>query len=339
IVRKLTAGQVDRIRPCVGATYCSTYRQCIHNAATGREATLPHDIAPAPVPRRAVVVGGGPAGMEAARVLAHRGHRVTLFEAAEKLGGQILLAARASWRKDLIGITDWLSGELAALGVDVRLGEFAGAEEIAALPPDITILATGGVPDTDWVAGDAEVLSTWDMLSATEPPKGEVLIMDASGRSPGISCADWLSGLRVKVELVTPERMVGHQTGKIEAPIYLSHLYENGVSFTTDHTATVVEKYNGRIRVELVNVLTGAVQDRVVDHVVVERGTVPNDELWRELAPTSINEGVTDPDALALGRPQPHADASGQLYRIGDAVASRDIHAAIFDALRLVKDL
>ena len=105
LVSKLQRGEEDRIRPCVGAGYCLDRAYagrevfCTHNVSTGRELNFPHEITAASVPIKAVVIGGGPAGMEASRVLALRGHEVILFEAGERLGGQILLAARASWRR------------------------------------------------------------------------------------------------------------------------------------------------------------------------------------------------------------------------------------------------
>ena len=121
IVRKIAAGREHEIRPCVGATYCldriyeGHEALCIHNPATGREATMPHVIARSTGPRqKVVVVGAGPAGLEAARVSAERGHAVILFEAASQPGGQIRLAARGRRRKELIGIADWRFGAIAA---------------------------------------------------------------------------------------------------------------------------------------------------------------------------------------------------------------------------------
>ena len=154
IVRKLEAGEADRIRPCVGASYCLNRIYvgldglCIHNVATGREETVPQLTVPSTGPRRTVVVvGAGPAGLEAARVAAERGHRVILLEAASDPGGQIRLAARATPRvADLIGIVDWLVSECRHAGVELRLDTVADVADVVALEPDVVIVATGGVP-------------------------------------------------------------------------------------------------------------------------------------------------------------------------------------------------
>jgi N-methyl-L-proline demethylase len=127
IVAKILRGEEERIRPCVGVGYCidriyeGGEALCIHNPATGREATMPHVIARADGPaRKVVVVGAGPAGLEAARVAAARGHRVVLFEATARPGGQVRLAAALARRREIIGIIDWLASETSRLGVDLR---------------------------------------------------------------------------------------------------------------------------------------------------------------------------------------------------------------------------
>ena len=119
LVAKLLRGEEHRVRTCVGAGYCidriyvGADALCLQNAATGRERTMPHVIEPSTGPRRRVVViGAGPAGLEAARVSASRGHEVVVFEAADTPGGQIRLAARATWRRDLLGIVQWLGREV-----------------------------------------------------------------------------------------------------------------------------------------------------------------------------------------------------------------------------------
>src|SRR5690606_20181580 len=139
IVAKLMRGEEARIRPCVGVGYCidriyeGGEALCIHNPATGREATMPHVIARADGPaRKVVVVGAGPAGLEAARVTAARGHRVVLFEAAPEPGGQLRLAAALGRRREIIGIVDWLKSEIAHLGVDLRCNVLAEANDVLA---------------------------------------------------------------------------------------------------------------------------------------------------------------------------------------------------------------
>ena len=120
IIRKIIEGRESQIRPCVGATYCldriyeAGEALCIHNAATSREQTMPHVIDRSPTPRRIVVVGAGPGGLEAARVAGERGHDVTVLEAMPWAGGQIQLAARNPRRRDLLGIVEWRVAELGA---------------------------------------------------------------------------------------------------------------------------------------------------------------------------------------------------------------------------------
>ncbi|HMB77894.1 MAG TPA: NADH:flavin oxidoreductase, partial [Kiloniellaceae bacterium] len=167
IARKLMAGEEARIRPCVGAAYCidriyeGGEALCLHNAATGREGTMPHLIPEADDPKKTVVVvGGGPAGLEAARVSAERGHRVVLFEAARDLGGQMTLAAKASWRRDLGGVVSWYADELLHLGVTVKTNHFADDADVLAEDPDVVIVASGGLPDPLVTEGEELVTST-----------------------------------------------------------------------------------------------------------------------------------------------------------------------------------
>jgi 2,4-dienoyl-CoA reductase-like NADH-dependent reductase (Old Yellow Enzyme family) len=349
IVRKLEAGQPERIRACVGASYCINriYRGldalCIQNPATGREAAIPHEVPRTTgQPRRVVVVGGGPAGLEAARVSAERGHSVVLFEAAGELGGQVRLAARATPRRaDLIGITDWLAAECRILGVDVRCDTVVDGPELVALDPDVVVVATGGRPRLPELReGDELVVTAWDIIGGdVTPSRGEVLVYDDHGSDEALSTVERLAAAGHSVEVMTPDRLVGQEVTGTAYPAYLKAFYEAGVRMTPDHGLRAVRRTaDRRLEVELWNDYTKTSSMRVVDQVVVEHGTLPNDEVYQALLDGSSNRGELDVDAFIAGQPQvvmANPEGRYQLFRIGDAVSSRNIHAAIYEARRL----
>lgn len=349
IVAKLVRGEEDRIRPCVGAGYCidritAGYDAlCAHNAATGRERRLSHAIDKAPAERRVVVVGGGPAGLEAARVSASRGHDVVLFEAGPRLGGQILLAAKASWRKDMIAIAGWLESEVGKLGVAVHLNRLATAQDVLALDPDVVVVATGGVPTVDLAGPGRELaVSTWDVLSGQVPPGERVLIYDDAGGHAAISLADAVAGEARAVELVSRERHAAKAVGIQNFPVYLRNLYRKGVRMTPDQRLMRIERKGNALVAHLRNEYSREETIREVDQVVVEQGTVPADEIFHTLLSGSRNLGEIDIEALAEIRAQPaqaNPDGRYELYRVGDALAGRDLHAAILDSLRLCSSL
>lgn len=347
IGRKLERGEESRIRPCVGAGYCldriyggrETF--CTHNVSTGRELTLPHSIAKADVSKSVVIIGGGPAGMEAARVSALRGHRVRLFEAGQKLGGQILLAARAGWRKDMISIAEWLAQEIAHLGVDVQMSTFIDGPEVLDQKPDVVIVATGGVPDTRLAEGDADtVTTTWQLLSGDVQAAKEVLIYDETGSHGALSTADWLAGTGVHVDLLTPDQHVGRDIGGQNLPVYLRNLYRHGATFTPNHRLLSIRQEGNALKAVFWNEFSRTRIERKAVQIVVDRGTLPADAPYKAMKPMSKNLGETDIEALAQLLPQSAtANPSGKfsLFRVGDAVASRDIHAAMLDANRLCR--
>ncbi len=339
IVAKLAAGQEELIRPCVGATHCqSQYRpHCIHNPSTGRETSLPQTILRADKPgRRIVVIGGGPAGLEAARVCGERGHRVTLFEAADRLGGQVLLAARASWRKDIVGIVDWRHRELQRLGVEMRLNAYAERADVLNEKPEVVIVATGGTPDIEWIPGADLCTSVWDAISAGTPLANDVIIYDGTGRHPAPQAAELAAAQGRKVQLVSIDGQLAQELTYAERAIWKKRAYELALAVTFDHEIEKVERRGNRLAATFRNLMTRTTVELLADQVIVERGTVPADQLYRELREDAANNGVTDLDALLAGKPQPRAKRGAfELHRIGDAVASRNIHAAILDAIRL----
>ncbi|MHB1218506.1 MAG: oxidoreductase [Alphaproteobacteria bacterium] len=349
IVNKMMTGREDDIRQCVGAGYCLDRLYtgggalCIQNPSTSREKTMPHVVSKADAKRTVVVAGAGPGGMEAARVSAERGHRVVLFEASDRTGGQINLASRVAWREPMSGIARWLDGQVRKLGVDLRLNTLATAEAVLAENPDEVIVATGGVPNRGRFAASDLVRTTWDVLeSRLTPAEGQsVLVYDDSGDHQALSCAEYLAARGALVEVVTPDKHVGYRLGPTNRPIHVRNLHKAGAIMTPDVRMGGVSREGNRIVVVLKNDYTGAEEERVVDHVVVEHGTLPRDDLYFALRPKSSNLGEVDPAALVTNRPQAvrtNPDGVFRLFRVGDAVVTRNIHAAIFDSLRLCKD-
>ena len=350
IVAKIVAGREEEIRPCVGATYCldriymGHEALCIHNAATGREQTMPHALPKAGGARKKVlVVGAGPAGLEAARVSAERGHRVLVMEASARAGGQIGLIARQRRRADFSGIVDWRLAMLEKLGVEIRYNLLAEAADVRAENPDIVVVATGGFPALPELDGGAELaVSTWDILSGDVKPGEKVLLFDDNGDHPGLQAADLISESGSALEFVTPETSIAPEMGGLNLVPYIRNFQARGVRMTLATRVRALARDGNRIKVTLWSQFTEQdLEERLVDQVVMEHGTLPSDELYFDLKEESSNRGEVDYQALMAGRPQnldSNPEGAFKLFRIGDAVASRNIHAAIYDALRLAKD-
>ncbi|MGH6931979.1 MAG: FAD-dependent oxidoreductase [Dongiaceae bacterium] len=346
ITDKIARGEEHRIRPCVGASYCidriyeGGEALCIHNPATGREATMPHIVRPTDGPRRKIVViGAGPAGLEAARVSAERGHEVVLFEAANQPGGQIRLAAAITRRKEILGIVDWRVAECEHHGVAMRYNILAEAGDVLAENPDVVIVATGGLPNTRFLStGEDLVTTSWDILSGTVAPAGEILLYDDNGAHPGMTAAEFIAFTGARLEFATPERIVAPDVGGMNYPAYLKVFAERNVSITLNQRLKAVRRDGNKLVAVLFNEYARTTQERRVDQVVVEHGILPVEEIYFDLKPGSSNRGELDHEAFIASLPQKlsrNPDGGFQLFRIGDAVAGRNIHAAIYDALRL----
>ncbi|GAA4283671.1 NADH:flavin oxidoreductase [Brevibacterium daeguense] len=381
LVDKIASGQEDDIRPCVGANLCldgiyaSGSATCIHNPATGREQTLPQVLPVAgagAATRRVVVVGAGPAGLEAARVCGVYGHDVTVLEAAATYGGQVQLAARSPRRRDLIGIVDWRYQQALKHGVKFRFNSLADEALVRGLSPDVVIVATGGMPDSEVGAGGRFVHDVWDVMTDQVPP-GRVLVYDDHGLYPALDAVERLAERGSEVVYVTPERMIGIDVGAMNSPAYLEAFGRHGVQVRLTERVTEVARggRSGPLRVTVRNEYTDAETELEVDAVVVDHGTVPNDELYFALKEASANRGFVELEKLlrplayargSAGVEDPatqrapataaaeaessaataavpagasSAESEFQLFRIGDAVSSRNIHAAVLDALRI----
>jgi N-methyl-L-proline demethylase len=347
IVQKILAGEEDRIRPCVGANYCldRIYQggaaYCIHNASTGRELTQPHAIARAEVARKIVVVGAGPGGLEAARVAAERGHAVTVFEAADAPGGQVRLTAQSPRRREMISIIDWRMAECERLGVAFRFNTWAEAEDVLAEAPDVVVVATGGMAHTEVLGrGNELVVSAWDILSGDAKPGGNVLVYDDAGDHAGLQAAEIIAATGAKVEIMTPDRAFAPEVMAMNLVPYMRSLQALDTTFTVTFRLMNVERRGNRLVANVGSDYGSIAKEREVDQVVVNHGTVPLDDLYFELKPLSRNHGEISHPALIAGATQSvvrNPEGAFQLFRIGDAVSARNTHAAIYDALRLVR--
>jgi len=348
IVQKIIAGQEDTIRPCVGATYCldriyqGGMALCIHNPSTGREAEQPHAIAPAPVAKTVVIVGAGPAGLEAARVAAKRGHRVVVFEAAAQPGGQILLTARSARRREMVGIIDWRMAQCAAKGVELHFNTFAEAPDIMLENPDVVVIATGGLPTRDVLTeGNDLVVTAWDILSGDVKPEANVLLFDDAGDHVAMQAAQMLADSGAEVEVITPDRTFAPDVMGMNLVPYVRAMQAKRVTFTVMWRLLAAERAGNRLRATIGSDYGPQVRTAEYDQIVVNHGTQPLADIYFDLKPLSANLGVLDHEALIAGRPQPKGDGPPgfALYRIGDAVAARNTHAAIYDALRLLRQV
>ncbi|MEY3661545.1 MAG: hypothetical protein RLZ49_226 [Actinomycetota bacterium] len=339
----------DQIRPCVGASMCidGIYTAgaafCIHNPSTGRELELPQTIDAAKAKRIVAVVGGGPAGLEAARTLAEKGHTVTLFEANDSLGGQINIAIRSPRRRDLQGITDWRTQELKRLGVTVRLNSYVDASDLSGAGFDAIVVATGGMPKALEISGGSHVLESWDVLSGAKRITGDVLIYDDHGGTQALDLAENLAQSGANVELVTPERNMSVDVGGMVASAYFKSLASLGVKFTILRELKRIEKNSDGTFTAYLGMEDEAWEEsRIVNAVVAETGTTAISDVYYELVSLSSNGGEVEIEALIHGREQKsirNPEGKFQVFRIGDAISSRGIHSAILDAARVCRGI
>ncbi|MGI9350449.1 MAG: NAD(P)-binding protein [Rhizobiaceae bacterium] len=350
IVQKIIDGEEDRIRPCVGATYCldriylGESALCAHNPSTGREQELPHGIEPASAKLSVIVVGAGAAGLEAARVSAERGHQVTVFEVADKPGGQILLASQNQRRRELLSIIDWRMQECMGMGVSFRFNSWAEENNVITLDPDVVIIATGGIARTEiFEYGNDLVVSTWDIISGDVKPGSNVLIFDDGGDHAALQAAETIAKSGAKLEMMTPDRSVSPDVMNLNLTPYMRELQPLDVTFTVAKRIIGVKRNGNELEANITSdYLENLDETGTYDQVVVNHGTMPLAEIYFDLLPHSSNLGEVDYKALVKGHKQTirsNKEGKFQLFRIGDAVSARNIHAAVYDGNRYARTI
>ncbi len=310
---KARSGSLDTIRYCVGANDGCLGRlfrglaiTCIQDPTSGREHDL-GELAPAAAPRHVVVVGGGVAGMEAARVAALRGHRVTLIERTHELGGQLRLARRLPGRGEIGAIVDNLARDLARLPVQIRTGTEASVDLLARIDAELVIVATGSqsrIPD--YAESELRLISARGAIEG-EMVGDKAIVFDDIGDHVGMMTADFLGESGRKVTFVTSCRVPGPGIDPMTGRILYQRLVDRGITF---HTESKVTRFvdDG---VEIRHLVSGCCQlIRDVVTVVAACGGIADSRLYAELR---------------------HALPRLEAVLVGDALAPRHIEQAVYE--------
>ena len=321
-VAKARAGHTDDTRlclscnqECVGRMGLNRWLGCIENPATGREAEGVGRPVPVGVPRDVLVVGGGPAGLQAAIAAARNGHRVTVLEKEPLAGGQVRLAASVPNRAEFGDLVRNQLHECHRLGVTVETGVTADVDEVLRRRPDTVVVATGAVASRPWWApGDADwIVDVRDVLTGAAQPTGSVLVLDELGFHHATSVAELLADRGCAVEMVTPGMVVGQDLGiTLDLETFNIRAASKGITQTTECVPMGVEGHT----VNLQHHPTGAMVTREPDFMVLAVPAHPAEQLYLDL--------LAHPDAAQL-----------DVHRVGDAVAPRRAHAAVVDGERV----
>jgi pyruvate/2-oxoglutarate dehydrogenase complex dihydrolipoamide dehydrogenase (E3) component len=233
--------------------------------------------------------------------------------------------------------------ELEGHGARFRFSHYAEAADVLAEEPDVVFVATGGIPNNDILeSGNDLVASSWDVLSGQVKPAESVLLFDDNGGYPGMSAGELIAESGSDLEIVSPERFFAPEMGGLNHAAFAEVFDRRGVRITVNSRLLAVRRDGNKLVAVVGSNYSDRRSERRVDQVVVKHGTLPLAELYDELKALSVNGGEVDYKALLGGRSRAvrrNPEGSFGLFRLGDAVASRNIHAAIYDGIRFAKDL
>lgn len=324
--KKLRENRPDEVRPCLLSNQDNIVGQvqnprlsCVNNPAAGYEADPEFaPLTPAPLPHRVMVVGGGPSGLEAARVAALRGHEVTLYEQSHRLGGALRLAASAPGRERLALAVDWLEAEANRLGVTIRTGVEVTQELVLAEAPAAVVIAVGGIPGCHPAIDFSEtapLVNPRQVLSGEVPDRpGKAVVLDAIGDPVGMGVAEWLADHDWQVEVVTGDMFVGQRlTASLELTPWNQRACVKGIVFrpqvevsqVTARTVIGCDRFDRQeIRIEDVKLVVDVYNE------------VPNETLYF---------------ALKQG--------NQRVFRAGDCVAPRYLSQAVLEGYRVGREV
>jgi 2,4-dienoyl-CoA reductase-like NADH-dependent reductase (Old Yellow Enzyme family) len=317
LVSKLKRGAIKEIRPCVGANTCIANRylgkpiNCMHNASV----SLPgSEIVKTSKARRLAVVGAGPAGLEVARIAAERGHQVVVYEASNKLGGQLGLWAASPSMGELGNIIRWRKSELTRLGVEVQLGRLIDESEILSMDVDVLVLATGSVDYCRPVKGEhtLNIVSPHDLLGGESLKASSAIILNEGRGQAGLAAAELLLRQGVAVEIITADIAVAADLDPTNRIAWYKRLGLGNCRFTAGY---VIDRAEGKT-VQLRNVFDDRIEQRCdIDLIVDWPGCRANDVI---------------PGGLTSGT---------EVHKIGDCVAPRTVEIAMAEALTIASQI
>jgi NADPH-dependent 2,4-dienoyl-CoA reductase/sulfur reductase-like enzyme len=326
--KKAQEGRLEDLRYCVadnqnciGRIGMNKTIGCIQNPAVGREGEWGEGtLKPAPVKKKVMIVGGGPAGMWAAKMAGRRGHRVTLYDKGTELGGQVLIAAKGAGRDEFGVLARNEKEQVTKAGVTVCLETEVTTEKVLAEKPDVVIIATGSVPK-EFPVGGADgpgICNVWQVLQGESDLGENVCLIDYDGHHRATATAELLAIRGKKVHMITSSLFIGAELGPTQ-DLYLTRqrLLQKGVTFTPDIAVMEVGGEAGAKTVKGFNVYSNQWQEwGPFDNLVLAMGQRTVDELYFSL------KGKVP-----------------ELYRIGDCVAPRKVDMAIWEGQKLGREI